>query len=547
MLITQRRAWWGLSIALALVGSMTIRPLRTVWDRCLWRMSLEPRFSIGQLHFHTRDSLLETTDFSFRDVTDSGSVQLCANRGWFRLDTAALPDQRFLCQGLLLEQSRLYLDVTSTELLPVQSSLTWRQKLSEHVSRFDWDKVKQQLRSLLSADDTIEDWETQVESWLEQSQEIVAKSQQLRSSDENDEKVVRFEQELRRRLARIDQLAAEQKVIAAKFEAMRKLLSLETQRLQELHEHDQMRLAEIGQDTSQVNSPEWTEPFADTLLTTIGISAWIRYADYAQVSYLLASGVTRDNRKPYDQDIRPNLAGSDFQVARANTSGVFFHHGTATPFGLTASFTASRSNCETMPAAFRFRYQFHRPGQLVSIDAQRKQRGPASIVITCSETQTDATLVRGIFTCDKAKLDGVLEVTQNAINELEFNDSRLVSRAMADSNRVWIQYGLSGTWERPEIEITGEGAKWLRIALENSLAQQLKQSQLGAQQRCQHEIDVRLARLVEIAEHSSDDFAKISKQQRQQLQSAEDEIYAQLEETANPITVAEQPVLPIKR
>ncbi len=344
-IMSRRRFYWLTVALLASATCVLVRPMRSWLDQAMVTMLVNRSLSVAELHVHSSDQVIEVRQLAWGNTTQDRSFGLEAERAWFAFDPVPLVDRQWDMANVVLEDARLYLRDAIPEHSPQPS--IWQQGLAQHVAQLDWNELRQHFGSLLAADGLTKRWDERIEQWLLDSEAIMTRSREVDAEVGSLDNPLRYEDDVRKRLAEVDALRAKQERLMDQFDGLRRLLDAESQRLDELFQADREWLAEHGlgfvREAIRSNHGDPTqadaelERLADELLQAIALKVWHRYGAYMEVSARVTDGPNPQPLAAADRNIRDSR-GALVALRNVSATGVFELREDRIPFALSGRY-----------------------------------------------------------------------------------------------------------------------------------------------------------------------------------------------------------------
>lgn len=535
MLVSKRRMWFGSVCSLTVLCIIFIRPVRSWVDRAIANRLVDSHLTVSELHFHPARSSVEAHNPTWQGVEEDRRFSLAADRAWLMYDSNSLIDCKFHISRLLLENSRMQLGGVSATTSSRKS--LWQSELAKRVRRLDWTAVREHFESLVIANRTIESWKTKIDIWLEQSDEILKQAKALKDTSTVANNSLRYENELQRRLLRLDQFAAEQKFLMDQFNAIDHTLEAEIKNLHSHHERESSWLVghtrEIASDQRQTSAE-----FSNRLCVEIACDIWTQHSVFGEVSDRFVRSTLVEASDPIDQNILPASEVSAFSLKNVSVSGEFLHQNSATPFHLCGSVHVPITRIPTSPV-MKLQSNFYRPDRRIQVSTIHDPTESYNSIAILS-TNGSQTLTRLDINSRLGSLSGTLELTADAIANFDTAEMKAISNSMRKRELNAIVMRVEGSWIAPKFTLNEKVPEWLDQTVSEMLAEQLEPARREADTRSSQQLQRCITKLRFLANEASQHGKLLASAHRAELQDTADNLFAKLEQI-DFRTVAERP------
>lgn len=529
MLISKRRLRWTAIGLLIVCVLLMLRPTRSWIERAWIARALSPQVTVGQLVVHSRKSIIEARDLKWRIDGSSTSKSngtgasgrtfgVSARRCWLVVDRASLPSGKLHLPKVILQDANLYL---AKGLPSASDSLeNWRQQLARQIAEFSWEILQCELSCLPATEELRTAWCQSIEGWVARSRQILVEAAQLEHQVEAMDNPLRFEESIKAKLARFQQLADEQRCLVSQLEQLEGSLASESARLNQLHKQDRQSFAALSTEAKlkpaiDSNHAAFEREFA----VVLGEAVWNQLAPYGEivdnVSHAAASFRTAD----YDVTLRPVEYGAEhLQRSELKAAGEFQAGLVKSRYQTNGTWRIAQNAPAQTFREFNFYTIFQGDSNQLHVSSQYDSRQSTStqlqIVFTGGPqpaakpadrslsaqadefTQpTQATLASAA-----GKLTGSLSVAPSSLKLLSLKlPVELLESIATDANQS-LQFKLSGDWDQPQLELNGVTPVWLEQAVKRLATQQAQAAIAKSQLRLDTEFSKQLLQLRQLVD-----------------------------------------------
>ena len=552
MLISKRRIKWGVLVALLLAVVALVRPVRSWFDHALVRQ-FNSNVSVAQIKYHNKQSVLEIDALRWRKFAQQRAFGLTANKVWAAVEPEPFIDREVVIPHVRMDRAELFL--TDSAAGSQLSKTIWHSELAKHIGSINWDEVKQHFSSLLSADEVSVTWSDRIASWVSQSTKIQTELQRIMQKSEDEDNPLRYEEELRWKLQRIDELTQKHSRILSQFSQVPDLVGAECERLE--GEMDAQATQLSNNLLSAASLRESQRKIAESLVQEIAQHTWQQFADYGAISHLVATHFPTRTHADYDQDVQ---VGKDvrpfFKVEDLRLKGNFVRHSGQTPFEMSASVTIDQAEQDTISSSWI--YSFTEPNAVASVEVTKSKLSQDIRVdlrlgeAINSPSPSDSMAVSNID--PMTTTDWAIEEPLHAVEEFKV---RLAGFASTDSIKGQLTIDLDyaselagqsaeckdilrkaltlgieevksltvrvmGSWEKPQFVLERQLPHWLLASIEQEVRSLVSKENQTAESEARIQFESQVASLRRLIDSSTQDGKLVVLSHRQQLNTARD-------------------------
>ncbi len=504
MLISKRRLKWSVLACLFASVLMLFQPTRSWLQRVLVTGLLGAEWSVAELILHSEHSIVEARNLSWQRKTGSRQFVFESKRSWFAIDGVGLVDRRFLLPKVVLQDARLELVElnTQTSKLPTPA---WKQQLASLVSRVEWESVRKNLDSLTLTSEINLNWNQRIERWVNRSREIVEEANRLESQVVALNNPLRFEEVIRLKLAKLEELAVEQKLVAQQFESVDLQLEQETQKVVASLARDQVRLAELAR-TGDLEAQQ--RQICEQLAVAIAAELWNQLGPYAEVVNCVMESTAHESQPRYNTNTRFMRREMELlNVSEMKMRGHFESRVGRIPYSALGHWKKTVDSSSNIHQLLRWEFQFNslepikvtamqdtgsaEQIQIVLNFNHEHKPGMNSLSSGSSDSPTRLTL-----DSTRSELAGTLEIYADCASLLgDATADLLLAKETDSSSEECIRVGLSGDWEAPKFFALGELPVQLRASLKTEIDQQITRCTSAASTKLKFEVEGQLNRM----------------------------------------------------
>ena len=348
---------------MTMVICLLVRPVRTWIDRAAVDIATGGSASVDQLKLHFGESVIEAQRFETHRSVEGRRFGLVADKAWVALDPVDLVDRIYTSPAVLVEGAEVYLeDSQPAKLSP--NKISWEARLAEKLAGVSWEELCRHLQSVLTVDDLAGRLQSRITQLIDRSEDIIRQSREITNEKQERDNPLRYEDDVRRRLAKVDQLRSRQIELLEQFETTYRLLSAETKQLEEKYAAESERIRAEALAAAAVKAD--MQGLADDVLKTAGVEAWKMYSPMAEIVYRLSEVAPADtaskHQRPWNRSFRrPGLTLVSLPNIRA--AGNFRLGRTVTPFHLAGSYRAQANGS----GVSNWSCDFFKAGQFVNV------------------------------------------------------------------------------------------------------------------------------------------------------------------------------------
>lgn len=530
MLLSKRRLRWAAVALLLACGLLLTQPSR-VWLQRMWIAgALGPQVTIGEVVYHGQNLIVEVRDLAWqrgdaaktRDVASGTSslknFTVNAARCWLGIDRQSLVDGRIDLPKVILQDAVVTLD--SNFPMTNVSLEEWRNGVARHLAQFDWEALKQKVSCLAATDELATGWSQRAQDLVDRSQRILIEAGRIEEEAAAMDNPLRFEESIRARLTRYRELSVEQRLLLGQLAGVESELAGETDRLEELHRQDVQALERVFVQLQDRNSAD-RQPFTldRQLALAIARASWNQVAPYGEVVANTSHAAATLRSDDYDVTVRPAARSQDLiHCSDLKATGEFRYAQSSSPFQTSGSWRVAQQSpgdvfrelssltsfdCRTRQLEVTASHDSRMsPGIRLRIRmlSQDVAQGTSSAAAAAGgPTVNSLAPVMATLTCDSGNLLGTLRVAAEALPHL----SQKLPRELLDSLQESLvesadefpdealQFELSGTWQQPNLQLSGSPPAWLQQAVERILEQQSAEVIAQSQREFESEFNLR--------------------------------------------------------
>lgn len=509
-MISRRRIYWAGIALLTVVVCLLVRPIRTWVDRAAVDIATGGTASVDQLQLHFSESVVEARKFETHQSADGRRFGLVADKAWVALDPVDLVDRIYTSPTVLIEGAEVYLeDVQPDRMQPKPTS--WEARLAQKLAGVSWEELCRHLQSVLTIDDPAGRLQTRITQLIQRSQEIVRQSREVTNDHQDRDNPLRYEDDVRRKLAKIDSLRSQQVELLKQFDATYQYLSAETKQLEQKYAAESQRIRSEALAAAAVEAD--MQGLADDVLVTSGTEAWKLYSPMAEIVYRLSQVApaieASDEAAPWNRSIRrSDLTLVSLPSIRA--AGNFRLGKTVTPFHLAGSYSRRTETPGTSSWSCDF-FKAERSVQVVVDELNETDSGSTLVSVTVWPQHGDPAglatpkLLTAELRIEGGDVDGTIRVTQNVFDQVEFRrEAQILSAALSrlgepteasEGTLPEIEYQLSGTWLSPVVTPSAPAERWLLDHIRQSLEPDLERALAQATVKLEASLQDQLTRL----------------------------------------------------
>ncbi|MEZ6135461.1 MAG: hypothetical protein R3C53_11185 [Pirellulaceae bacterium] len=527
MLISFRRFQWGLIALLALTAACLVRPVRSWLDQITARQ-LHPNLTVGEAYLHGKHSVVEIRKFNWTSEDAGIEVALSADTAWFAVDAEPLLDRRVVLPRALIQDATLTMDAERPQV--TVSVSVWQQQLAQRVATLDWNQIKDHFSSLLAAEDLTQSWSERISRWVARSQEIADEAETLRKEVQDLDNPLRFEEVVRQKIARLQQLSNEQAVLCDQFGGIEKLLQSETEQLHEKLNAEQRAIEDRFE--AECENPALTNEIALDLLLSEARSVWQGLRCYAEVGDRLVRSAapprTIQNEFNVRANHRPLVDLQDIDV-----EGLFMYDNRHVPFQLTTHYHESLNSfyASQQGGLWQLAFQPDLAKVAVTVCNRISQPNVNDLQLSVATSQTSASF-SGEQSVEEYPVQVVLATDGNTLcGQLDLLPSDLL-RAFEVASQNSLQLSVGGTWNQPEFGTEQPLPPWLMALARRKIEAALTEARMVAASELKTQFAERLAKLDRVATSTVQAGLQSATAHREQTLGTLAQFQRQLEETA---------------
>ncbi len=524
MLLSKRRLRWA-TVALLMASGLLLNQPTRAWLQHMWIAgALGPQVTVGEVIYHKQNSIVEVRNLRWQgnraadaqaDSSAKPPINFSVNavRCWLGIDRTSLVDGRIHIPKFVVQDAVVTL--TSSFPQPNANLDEWRHGMASHLEQLDWNHVERRVSSL-SATEAIEmAWSQRAQGVVERSRDILAESGRIEREAAAMDNPLRFEESIRARLTRYRELSVEQRSLLGQLADMQNDLAGEFERLQELLAQDVRALEQVcAQLKATDGSGRQALALDSQLALTIAEASWAQVAPYGEIVAGTSQAAAGLRAADYDITVRPGALGKEhIHCADLKASGEFRFGQFSTPFQTSGSWRLAQRSPGDVFRELNFLTTFDCPNNTLEVAAAHDSRKSTAIQLRIRMLSQDlakradldapasATTLHALapvtanLTSDSGSLTGTLRIASEALPHLSHRlpHDLLVSlqESLSDnadeSPHEPLQFELSGTWQWPEMKLSGPAPAWLQRAVEQMLEQQSQQLIAASHQKLETE------------------------------------------------------------
>lgn len=579
MLISKRRIKWGLLLVLVAGVMIFVRPPRTWLDRALVRQ-IDPTLTVNQVTVYRKDAVVEVDQPQWKKKSDGRSFGLKADRLWLAVDAKPLKKRKIVVAKGQIENALLYFNDYAPST--AETSDVWTLEMDKHAHAIDWEEVKQHFANQLSPEDINGPIRQRIDGWLQQSRDIQAQVQRITSDYSYDDNPLRYEEELRRKIERIDQLNKEHQSIVGNFDG---IVATVQQKCAELKAELRTQAQEVAREVINASELQASKQvIAETLMLQIARQSWNQLTDCGQIAQLMAANFYQSKRGEFNVDLPVSVEGQTpdttfVSVSNLMASGVFSRGETRSPFRLAANVRLKQETQDLVSGVWK--YNFFEGDKLIGVIAEQPDAPSTGNEITTEGTQqkmapevlvqlkvlpanetvaspsdlaeaaaTDSDepvtveemddswieredyMAKLTASTRNGRLHGILELTTRALDGQPEDAARIIRNAVERSGKTHLSFEVrvSGHWQDPQFVVQEKLPAWLSRSIESEVNQELLTLNDEADAEIKADFDRRALEIQDSVRVAVQNGLAIAESHRQQLITARAMLQRRLQE-----------------
>lgn len=507
MLLSKRRLRWAAVALLLACGLLLTQPTR-VWLQRMWiAAALGPQVTVGEVVYHAQNSIFEVRDFAWqgdnansraasRGTSPHSNVTVNASRCWLGIDRQGLAAGRIDLPKVIFQDAMVTLD--NNFPTPSLGLEQWRHGMARHLAQFDWEALTQKVSCLSATDDLATAWSHRVQDLVDRSRSTLTEAGRIEVEAAAMDNPLRFEDSIRARLTRFKELAVEQQSLLGALTDIDSELASETERLEELHRQDVRALERVCfqlQDRASRDNQAVT--LGGQLALAIAQASWNQVAPYGEVVASTSHAAATMRADNYDVTVRPAACSQDhIRCFDLKASGEFRNALFSSPFQTSGQWRVAQQSPGDVFRELSCLTSFDCRTSRIEVAADHDSRTSAAVQLrirmlspdVVREKDSSAAVggsvvnslasVTALLACDCSDLNGTLHVSAQAFRHLSQNLPRdLLDSLQATSVEsaeelplAALQFELRGTWDQPNLALSGSPPDWLNQAVERMLS-----------------------------------------------------------------------------
>ncbi|MCA9159860.1 MAG: hypothetical protein KDA72_16105 [Planctomycetales bacterium] len=561
MQISKRRLRWaaiGLLIACVL---LMLRPTRTWIEQAWIARALSPQLTVGELVIHSQKSIIEARELKWHVCGSSTPESSCtavrrrafgvsARRCWLAVDRDSLPSGRLHLPKVILQDANFFLE---TGLPSASNSLeNWQHRLARQTAGFSWDALQKKPSCLLATEQLRSAWCQRIEGWLERSPQIQIEAAQLEHQIEAMDNPLRFEQSIKAKLMRYQQLADEQRSLVCHLDQLEESLVTESVRLNQLHEQDLRSLVELTTEVKlghrlDSNHAGLEREFA----VALGDAVWNQLAPYGEIVDNISHGAVSIRTADYDVTVRPVEYGAEhLQRSELKAAGVFRVGIVKARYQTSGTWRIAQNSPAQTFREFNFFTAFQVDSGQLNVSCQYDSRqstiNQLQIVMTEGQQPTAkmadsspsdhavelAQPTQATLASDAGKLTGSLIVSPRSLTLLPWRMPVELLESIGNHSDQPLRFDVSGGWEQPHFKFHGAAPVWLEQAVEKLAIQQSQAAIAQSQLRLDTEFGNQLLQLRQLVDVVLRDARRATAADEKELLARQSRMHKRLDSTS---------------
>lgn len=566
MPISKRRIKWGFLLVLIAGVMLFVRPPRSWLDKAIVKQ-IDPELRVSEVKFYRKDSVVEVGNVLWSKYSDDRAFGLKADRIWLAVDGAPLADRQIVVPRGQIENALLFFNDYAPK--SIEPSNVWNQELAKHSKKINWNEIKQHFASLLAPGDIELSIRQRVDGWIERSRDIQRQVQRITGDIAYGDNPLRYEEELRLKIERIDQLAKEHREIVDSFQGIDGAV---LQKCNELKSELQLKAREVASNVINANELLQSKKLiAETLMLQVAKTNWESLTDCGQIAQLVANNLYRSKRGEFNRDMLVSYQGKStnptfIAVGDLRAEGVFAHRDARSPFRLAANVNVAQSDRETVDGVWRYNFfendkligvrvektnaagetddrvsvqlrvvpntrEFSSPSDSGSELATEVGKVNAQKEIDDSWTTREDYLAKLDATTINGELSGIMELTTLAVDGQPAEAARILRAATRPNDeKLSFQVRVSGRWQDPQFTLQEELPEWLISSIEFQVNEELITLNSDADKEIRADFDRTVLEITNLVRLITENGKAIVESHGQQLTTARAMLQRRLEE-----------------
>lgn len=561
MLISKRRLrWMAIGLLLACV-LMMLRPTRSWIERAWIARAISPQLTVGELIVHSQKTIVEARDLKWRVDGSSTPKSIStgvlgrtfgasARRCWLAFDRDSLPTGNLRFPKVVLQDANFYL---AKGLPSANNSLEdWRQQLAREFVEFSWEALQRELHCLPATATLRSVCCQRIEGWVERSRQIQAEAAQLEHQVEAMDNPLRFEESIKAKLARFQQLADEQRSLVSQLDELESSLATESAQLNQLHQQDLQSFVELSTEAKlkpaiESRLAEFERQFASAL----GDAVWHQLAPYGEIVDSVSHAAASFRNADYDVTVWPvefgaeHLQRSDLKAAgefqaglvksRYQTSGTWriTQSAPAQTFREFNFLTAFQVDSNQLDVSSQYDSRQSTSTQLQIVMTGGPQPAPKLADSSPSDQAVELTpSTQATLASESGKLTGSLSVTPSFLKLLTRKLPVELLDSIAANSDEPLRFDLSGDWEQSQLNLICAAPAWLEQAVEKQAIQQSQAAIARSQLRLDTEFRDQLLQFRQLVDVALRDARQATAADERKLLASQSRMHEQLDFTS---------------
>lgn len=538
--MSSRRLLWGFNCLLLLTAALIFRPVRSWIDQTIIAHAIHPNLKVQEIHLHASGveaglSVVEAKQFDWSATHGNRSFGISAERAWMVVENESLVDKVVTIPKALLQQSRLYLKSIPDNLAiaantrpinSVHSGSLWQQQINSRFGELEWNDLRQQFDGVLKLNTFASQCDSKIDSWVMNTAKIASDAQLLSADSDHLENPLRNNAELQSRLAKLEQLIAQDKALRADIV---ELDSTVKAKLAEINTQFDVHVGMVKEKAQQLKKDS-KQPVANELLEQAGGRILSQFKAYPEIADLLCRASIRKNGFGADEDYR--TPGRDIlNLNNLMATGVFAVDDLKSPFRMQTECLLTTKEPFGRVARASFRYQFDARPFTIKLVASSRLEQPEIVdlqveIVPLEQTAVDMTVqmqpdvhigaaqwtigsngqsIAGELCIDRSLLPFLAEGNPAITTALAKHLATVEKEGQA---LVHIVLEIGGTWASPTWKTDGtEIPQWLEDTIDAQLDQQIRDN------------EQQMVAMLE--KHAAEEIDKLGKKLEQRLEFAQ--------------------------
>ncbi len=551
MMLSSKRLWCALLIAVMLVGGLLFEPVQKFAKWSAIEYASGGSMSAANVHFHRQQEVLELDDLHTSQTDDASQVHLTAERALVKLDMPTLLDKRLLSPRVKLQGVRIELASLPINQPASTATVSWQQKLDEVLTAFRWDSLREDCEALLKSDNVLNEFDERMRSWLLRSQQIMFHGDQLSRTIQGYSNPLRHQNDIRNQLAQLEQLRSEQEVIQKQFNGINAILAGQVKSIQSLSDSDvqsfrlkcERKAMSLRTLTAEQTVIEWAKELI------------VKQVRLGHSVALLLPSESRTN--PYNVDVRPSSTRTAaISISGIEADGILTDSLNSIPFTAAGEYSTVQRADYMLDRQTAWEFDLNSRAvdthlALASGEGNSKWRlkstssesiadtGSAPMLSTDGNPNTDFTLtmlemdasLSGREITGKARMNigrysAFIKLPCKCNADLSIENQSL-SKIAGASPENWIEFNVVGSITDPSISLAGSLPAEFTNELTKGIQQRLEAERIDTEAKLKTALDAKIEALTKQVELAAKDGLQAIGKQRETLTA----MYQELEQS----------------